>query len=449
MNINNVSEEEKVMATAIALELIGEEEFEIEVNEYGEMDKNGVEIYTENRFNLIDTTGANLGDIENDSFFSLGEIIDRLERYHYDYFINGYLERLNSEVVPADDYDRKILLIINSDFCANALLSVTASDFEELHKEVLSRKVKDITPYLDYFINKDIAYKISCANSGHCLVEYEGKLYQSPYGEYDTDEDFIEYVKKAAPNDLPGSRYGIYQVYNDYSEFVKDNFYGILNDIDDIGLTEDGSWNFYLSMDELMFCGISKKDIDKELEKEHCLDVLSNMKYYDVCYFIPNQDITTSIVVRATNIDIAISYIKETQKYKLSSVKELPLTKIEEYKRKGMPVVTVSDEVDVIFDGFNDAFFVDKFNHNINLSVKVGLALTKFASKAVIDTICIDNPRYNSYILNNEEQLKRKAITFCRCNNCTCLVADDNGEWKCSEAGCSCIDVEKCPEGLF
>lgn len=275
MNINNVSEEEKVMVTAIALELIGEEEFEIEVNECGKLDKNGVEVYTENCFSLIDTTGANLGDIENDSFLSLGEIIDRLERYHYDYFIDGYLERLNSEVVPADDYDRKILLFINSDACANALLSVTASDFEKLHKKVLSRKVKDITPYLDYFINKDIAYKISCENSGNCLVEYKDKLYQSPYGEFDTDDTFIKYIQKTAPKDRTGSRYGIYTVYKNYSEFVKSNFYGILNDIDDIGLTENGSWNFYLSMDELLFCGIPKKDIDKALENEHCLDTLS------------------------------------------------------------------------------------------------------------------------------------------------------------------------------
>lgn len=448
MNINKVSEEEKVMATAIALELIGEEEFEIEVNECGKLDKNGVEVYTENCFSLIDTTGANLGDIENDSFLSLGEIIDRLERYHCDYFINGYLDRLNSEVVPTDDYDRKILLVINSDSFANALLSVTASDFEELHKKVLNRNVKDINPYLDYFINKDIAYKISCENSGNCLVEYDGKLYESPYGEFDNDLNFLKYVKETAPKDKTGSRYGFYQIFKSYPEFVESKFYGILNDIDDIGLTENGSWNFYLSMDELMYCGIPKTDIDKELEEEHCLDVISNMKYYDVCYYIPNQDITTSIVVRATNIDIAISYIKETQKYKLSSVKELPLTKIEEYKNKGIPVVTVSDEVDVIFDGFNDAFFVDKFNHNINLSVRVGLALNKFASKDVINTICIDNPRYIPYILNNEEQLKRKAIMFSRCNNCACLVVDDNGEWNCNEAGCSCIDVEKCPEGL-
>lgn len=35
-----------------------------------------------------------------------------------------------------------------------------------------------------------------------------------------------------------------------------------------------------------------------------------------------------------------------------------------------------------------------------------------------------------------------------RCQDCMALVADDDGDWSCDEAGCKCKEVDRCPEGL-
>ena len=68
----------------IALGIIAEEEFEVYELENGKLA-------------LRDLQYANLGDIESEEFNDLGEILDRLDTYHNDYFVNGLIECLYEE----------------------------------------------------------------------------------------------------------------------------------------------------------------------------------------------------------------------------------------------------------------------------------------------------------------------------------------------------------------
>lgn len=49
----------------------------------------------DNNFRLVDLQGANLADIESDTFDNLIEVIDRLDVYINDYFIEDVISEMN------------------------------------------------------------------------------------------------------------------------------------------------------------------------------------------------------------------------------------------------------------------------------------------------------------------------------------------------------------------
>lgn len=90
-------EQMKDIARRVALEIIDFEEFTLFIDE------------DEGMYRLQDNQGANLGDIESDTFYTLGAVIDRMQIYHQDYFYEDATECI-AEAGECDDYSWKVVL---------------------------------------------------------------------------------------------------------------------------------------------------------------------------------------------------------------------------------------------------------------------------------------------------------------------------------------------------
>ncbi len=85
-------------------------------------------------FSLTDLQGADLGSIESESFVTLGQIIDRLDIYHYDHFDPSHPENEGHENVYWD--------FLQNDDASEFLCRFTADDYHEYLEDM---KRKDIS----------------------------------------------------------------------------------------------------------------------------------------------------------------------------------------------------------------------------------------------------------------------------------------------------------------
>ncbi len=300
MNIP-INNEDLKKALFVAKEIIDEEEFELVIVNNPKPDTKEHLFYEENGFYLQDTTGTNLGGIESERFDTLAEVIDRLDIYHNDYFWEADCDRTADELDPVN-YDLENVAFLESDYCAELLSQITPAKYDELAYEgalELGHNSKAWSDNIRYLLNKEIAYKIIETQSAYVMCEYIGKVYLSDYDTY-TDADRmlrdVVYARGDKYYHLGDTttafcRYNgaspeyCFNEYQSYKDIVAPEVTQILLDMKDVGLTDNGAWNFYLSPKELMIAGVPYGSIKKALEYEKELEnKQSEGRIYEVCF---------------------------------------------------------------------------------------------------------------------------------------------------------------------
>lgn len=256
-------EKELLCAIKVALAIIEDEDFVLEVSE---VDADELGTSQELVFNLIDEQGANLGDIEDDYFYDLAGVLDRMDIYHNDYLFDDLETRLrNNEIVPQDDFARRLIIFLQSDYCFNLLNDATPSLYSDYVPTgfgfTFKNRLDEITldEALDYLIDKSIANKLMETLSAYTMIEVDNKVYLSCYGfadDYQNGNISPEqalYSKIISPDyiNADGStKEDDYTVYDAHSDLVSSQLPQIYEDIEDLGLDD-----FYLTDYELQYLG--------------------------------------------------------------------------------------------------------------------------------------------------------------------------------------------------
>ena len=256
-------EKELLCAIKVALAIIEDEEFVLEVSE---VDADELGTSQKLVFNLIDEQGANLGDIEDDYFYDLNSVLDRMEIYHNDYLFGDLETRLrNNEIVPQDDFARRLIIFLQSDYCFNLLNDATPSLYSDYVPTGFGFTFKNrldeinLDEALDYLINKSIANKIMETLSAYTMIEVDNKAYLSCYGFADNYQngnispEQALYSKIISPDyiNADGStKEDDYSIYDTHSDLVSSQLPQIYEDIEGLGLDD-----FYLTDYELQYLG--------------------------------------------------------------------------------------------------------------------------------------------------------------------------------------------------
>lgn len=299
-DLKKYSEKEVVAAIRAVEAVIGSEDFNLMASEFAEVDADGNEITTEWLFHLKDRQEVNLGDIEEDTFKNLAMVVDRLDNYHNDCFYHDYAERIKAgEIIPKDDWDRKVLVFLESEYCQGLLESIDVETYQ-LYKdkglEEIGLNPCELKNYVTrellyaggfdavgYVVDKAIAMEILETMSAYLWFEHDGKFYLSDYGMDDFFRSNVEFKAAvldaiASGDDVDGA---FWTVHDSFSEVVSQELNQIKDDMHDIGLfNESGDWQFYLSRYALEYVGLGdelkrfEKDLDEVVAEavERCGD---------------------------------------------------------------------------------------------------------------------------------------------------------------------------------
>lgn len=303
--VDTIDERHKI-DLAVALEIaitniLDYEEFGVKTYTITKDDIDNVNILEDNVgetvFVLDDWQEANLGGIEQEIFYNLADIIDRMDIYHNDYFYRSFEERRDEDITngrkPPDisngkeiekgDWDSALLYLLNNDKFTNLLAEITTENFNELQE--LYNKVKDDLPMgytnaIDYMADKLIAESIIETQSAYVMAEKDNKVYLSYYGYGDVDyvklECDGEYEVPVNAKDVfwkdinatmqmydENGNNEFFTIYDNYGEIIECQKRQILNDIEDIGIDEH-----YLN--EYAFCYLGMAD-----EYDNALDAIN------------------------------------------------------------------------------------------------------------------------------------------------------------------------------
>lgn len=277
---NKYKDREIIAAINIVNAIIDVEDFALDVGEYS-IDGSGWT--TGLKFDLDDM--QNNGRLEDKTFDNLADVIK--ETNVYSSLLDSFNNRIGAETIPQDDWDRKILIFLTSDYCKKLLSSITASTYTDYVKTGFGKnqdrlKENEGIDELSLLLDKDIAHKIIETQSAYVMVEYNNKVYLSYYGYGDCkyyepiiedgaiiDDDLSKPVdpKEALLRDIK-SDFQMYDengnnefftTYDNYGELIKSQLGQVINDINNLGLYE-----MYLSRYELEYIGLETEIKDYE-----------------------------------------------------------------------------------------------------------------------------------------------------------------------------------------
>ena len=213
----------------------------------------------ENVFRLIDIQKGNLGGIEQEEFYTLSDIINRLDSYHQDYVYTPLEnKKSNNEKIPKDDWDLVAKRYLENDTIANILSEINTKEYVDLIGEKEKFEIQDIIKILD---EEEKFYKSVCQKyvgtmSKEMLLEKDNKILH-----IFIEDDFIDLKEKGKINnknykDYLDGNFEVYE-YDFYQDFyngtVKDEIAYDLNDLE--LFDEDGNWDFYITFEELKKVG--------------------------------------------------------------------------------------------------------------------------------------------------------------------------------------------------
>ena len=213
----------------------------------------------ENVFRLNDIQNGNLNGINQEEFYTLSDIIERLDTYHQDIvYIPLENKKSNNEKIAKDDWDLVAKRYLESETVARALNEIDTKKYVDLISKKEKFDIQDIIKILDEDEQfcKSVCKKYVDTMSKEMLLEIdnkilhifiedeyinlkeEGKINNQNYKEY-LDEDFDVY------------EYDSYQEL--YNSVIKAE---IAYDLNDLALVdENGNWDFYITFEELKKVG--------------------------------------------------------------------------------------------------------------------------------------------------------------------------------------------------
>lgn len=210
-------------------------------------------------FMLKDIQGGNLGGIEQESFLTLADVMERLDIYHNDYIYRSLEDRENdNEIIAKDDWDLTAKRYIESKTINKILDKVSATEYDKFKNYVPDFEISETISILD---KEEQFCKIICQKyintmSKEMLFEKDNKILHI----------FIEdeYINLKENGKITLDNYqdyldGNFEVHEYY--FYKDLFDGTIKDeiaydLNDLELfNEKGEWDFYITFDELKELG--------------------------------------------------------------------------------------------------------------------------------------------------------------------------------------------------
>lgn len=223
------------------------------------------ELYISNNFEnepvfmLNDMQGGNLGGIEQDTFLTLSDVLERLDVYHNDYIYRSLEEReYANETILKNDWDLTAKRFIESKFINKILSQVSATEYNDLQNYLPNFDIDETLKILDKEEQfcKTVCQKYINTMSKEILLEKNNKILHI----------FIEdeYIKLKEDGKINIDNYQDYLDKNfeihEY-DFYKELFDGTIKDeiaydLNDLELFDkNGKWNFYISFDELREIG--------------------------------------------------------------------------------------------------------------------------------------------------------------------------------------------------
>lgn len=213
----------------------------------------------ENVFRLNDIQNGNLNGIEQEEFYILSDIIERLDTYHQD-IVYTPLEnkQSNNEKIAKDDWNLVAKRYLENETVVRVLNEIDTKKYVDLISKKEKFHIQDIIKILDEDERfcKNVCQKYIDTMSKEMLLEIdnkilhifiedeyinlkeEGKINNQNYKEY-LDEDFDVY------------EYDSYQEL--YNSVIKAE---IAYDLNDLALfDENGNWDFYITFEELKKVG--------------------------------------------------------------------------------------------------------------------------------------------------------------------------------------------------
>ncbi len=213
----------------------------------------------ENVFRLNDIQNGNLNGIEQEEFYILSDIIERLDTYHQD-IVYTPLEnkQSNNEKIAKDDWNLVAKRYLENETVVRVLNEIDTKKYVDLISKKEKFHIQDIIKILDEDEQfcKNVCQKYIDTMSKEMLLEIdnkilhifiedkyinlkeEGKINNQNYKEY-LDEDFDVY------------EYDSYQEL--YNSVIKAE---IAYDLNDLALfDENGNWDLYITFEELKKVG--------------------------------------------------------------------------------------------------------------------------------------------------------------------------------------------------
>lgn len=214
--VNTYTDKEIIAAINILNSILAVEDFALDVNEYS---INENTLTTELNFEVLDM--QNNGRLENMVFDNLADVAEETDVYNS--LLNSFHNRVGAETIPQDDWDRKVLIFLTSDYCKELLSSITASIYSDYVKTGFGKnkdrlKENEGIDELSLLLDKDNS--LSQLKSVKELSKDElAELKQRYYNELHTDVSLDEL---ANINEIVTDK-EVYDYYKNVS-FVNDDF---------------------------------------------------------------------------------------------------------------------------------------------------------------------------------------------------------------------------------
>lgn len=213
----------------------------------------------ENVFRLNDIQKSNLGEIEQEEFLTLADIIERLEIYHQDYIYTPLENKQsNNEKLAKDDWDLVAKRYLESDTVAKVLSEIHTKEYVDLISKKRKFEIQDIIKILDEDekFYKSVCEKYVGTMSKEMLLEIDNKILHI----YIEDE-YIDLKEKGKINTSNYKQFldGNFEVYEYnfyqdlYNSVIKDEIAYDLNDLE--LFNSKGEWDFYITFEELKKVG--------------------------------------------------------------------------------------------------------------------------------------------------------------------------------------------------
>ena len=213
----------------------------------------------ENVFRLNDIQNGNLNGINQEEFYTLSDIIERLDTYHQDIvYIPLENKKSNNEKIAKDDWDLVAKRYLESETVERALNEIDTKKYVDLISKKEKFDIQDIIKILDEDEQfcKSVCKKYVDTMSKEMLLEIDNKILH-----IFIEDEYIKLKEEGKINNQNYKEYldGNFDVYeyDSYQELYNSVIKAeIAYDLNDLALfDENGNWDFYITFEELKKVG--------------------------------------------------------------------------------------------------------------------------------------------------------------------------------------------------